>query len=67
MGAPVRLQKAVSRSKENAAVERRQANALRHWAYAARRQDVTPRLSALRSLTFAEGAMSPRSQRKGKP
>src|SRR6476660_7001592 len=55
MGAPVRFQKAVSRSKENAAVERRQANALRHWAYAARRQDVTPRLSALRSLTFREG------------
>src|SRR6478735_8928576 len=50
MGAPVRFQKAVSRSKENAAVERRQANAHRHWAYAARRQDVTPRLSALRSL-----------------
>src|SRR5436190_15624986 len=41
MGAPVRFQKAVSRSKENAAVERRQANALRHWAYAARRQDIT--------------------------
>ena len=35
--APVRLQKAVSRSKENAAVERREANALRHWACAARR------------------------------
>ena len=54
MGAPVRFQKAVSRSKENAAVERRQANALRHWAYATRRQDVYPRLSALRSLTFRE-------------
>ena len=37
MGAPVRLQKAVPRSKKNAAVERREANALRHWAYAARR------------------------------
>ena len=35
--APVRFQKAVSRSKENAAVERREANALRHWACAARR------------------------------
>src|SRR3954453_19505185 len=40
MGAPVRFQKAVSGSKENAAVERRQANAQRHWAYAARRHDV---------------------------
>ena len=39
--APVRLQKAVSRSKENAAVERREVNALRHWACAARRIDVT--------------------------
>src|SRR6476660_2907758 len=54
-GAPVRFQKAVSRLKENAAVERREANALRHWAYATRRQDVYPRLSALRSLTFREG------------
>src|SRR5712671_4030458 len=50
-----RLQKAVSRSKENAAVERREANALRHWACAARRSNVTPRLSALRSLTLREG------------
>src|SRR6478672_6797061 len=40
MDAPVRFQKAVPGSKENAAVERRQANAHRHWAYAARRQDV---------------------------
>src|SRR6476646_12260121 len=63
-GAPVRFQKAVSRSKENAAVERRQANALRHWAYAARRQDITPRLSALRSLTFREGRCFPRSERR---
>ena len=54
-GAPVRFQKAVSRSKENAAVERREANALRHWACAARRSNVTPRLSALRSLTFGGG------------
>jgi len=58
MGAPVRFQKAVSRSKENAAVERRQANAQRHWAYAARRQDVTPRLSALRSLIGDEGKLA---------
>jgi hypothetical protein len=36
-GAPVRFQKAVPRTKENAAVERRKANALRHWACAARR------------------------------
>jgi hypothetical protein len=57
-GAPVRSQKAVPGSKENAAVERRQANAQRHWAYAARRQDVTPRLSALRSLTLVRGDVS---------
>src|SRR5882724_10742550 len=49
MGAPVRLQKAVPRSKENAAVERREVNALRHWACAARRLRCYPRLSALRS------------------
>ena len=50
--APVRFQKAVSRSKENAAVERREANAQRYWACAARRQRCYPRLSALRSLTL---------------
>ena len=44
-----RLQKAVPRTKENAAVERREANALRHWACAARRLKCYPRLSALRS------------------
>src|SRR6476646_5664052 len=32
MGAPVRLQKAVSRSKENAAVERREARRSALWA-----------------------------------
>jgi hypothetical protein len=37
MGPPVRLQKAVPRTKENAAVERREVSALRHWACAARR------------------------------
>jgi hypothetical protein len=37
MGAPVRFQKAVPGLKENAAVERREVNALRHWACAARR------------------------------
>src|SRR6266853_4196745 len=56
MGAPVRLQKAVPRSKENAAVERREVNALRHWACAARRLRCYPRLSALRSPHFCEGA-----------
>src|SRR5437762_3406505 len=50
--APVRLQKAVPRTKENVAVERREANALRHWACAARRLKCYPRLSALRPLTF---------------
>src|SRR5882672_9723803 len=66
MGAPVRFQKAVPRSRENAAVERREVNALRHWACAARRQDVTPRLSALRSLTFVRGDV-PSQPAKGKP
>ena len=37
MGAPVRLQKAIPGSKENAAVERREANAQRYWACAAKR------------------------------
>ena len=41
MGAPVRLQKAVPGLKENAAVERREVNAQRYWACAARRIDVT--------------------------
>ena len=41
MAAPVRLEKVVSGLEENAAVERREVNALRHWACAARRIDVT--------------------------
>ena len=65
--APVRLQKAVPRSKENAAVERREANALRHWACAARRSNVTPRLSALRSPHFGEGAFPLVSRGDGYP
>ena len=60
-----RLQKAVPRTKENAAVERREANALRQWACAARRQDVTLRLSALRSLTLVRGDV-PSQPAKGK-
>ena len=44
-----RLQKAVPRSKENAAVERREVNAQRYWACAARRLKCYPRLVALRS------------------
>ena len=56
MGAPVRLQKAVPGSKENAAVERREANALRHWACAARRIDVTRAFRRSAPLTFCEGA-----------
>src|SRR5260221_9121523 len=59
MGAPVRLQKAVPGSKENAAVERREVNALRHWACAARRLRCYPRLSALRSLTFGGSLLHP--------
>ena len=54
MGAPVRLQKAVPRSKENAAVERREVNALRHWACAARRLNVTRAFRRSAPLTFCE-------------
>ena len=54
--APVRFQKAVSRSKENAAVERREVNALRHWACAARRLNVTRAFRRSAPLTFREGA-----------
>src|SRR3954453_8489509 len=57
MGAPVRLQKAVPRSKENAAVERREVNALRHWACAARRIDVTRAFRRSAPLTFCEGSI----------
>src|SRR5215212_1339509 len=42
--------------RKNAAVERREANALRHWACAARRLKCYPRLSALRSPHVGEGA-----------
>ena len=52
MGAPVCLQKAVPWSKENAAVERREANAQRHWACAARRIDVTRAFRRSAPLTF---------------
>src|SRR5664279_3465569 len=47
-GLPVRLQKAVSRSKENAAVERREVNAQRNGR-APQGVELLPRLSALRS------------------
>ena len=54
--APVRSQKAVPRSKENAAVERREVNALRTGV---RRKAYRcyPRLSALRSPHICEGAL----------
>ena len=55
MGAPVRFQKAVSGSKENAAVERREVNALRHWACAARRI-VTRAFRRSAPLTFVKGS-----------
>ena len=42
--------------RKNAAVERREVNALRHWACAARRLKCYPRLSALRSPHVGEGA-----------
>ena len=56
MGAPVRLEKAVSRSKENAAVERREVNALRTGV---RRKAYRcyPRLSALRSPHIVKGVL----------
>jgi hypothetical protein len=52
--------------RKNAAVERREANALRYWACAARRSTVIPRLSALRSLTSGEqgNAGAPRASRE---
>src|SRR4051812_35460026 len=46
------FQKAVSRSKENAAVERREVNAQRYWACAARRIDVTRAFRRSAPLTF---------------
>src|SRR5207245_7061062 len=61
-GAPVRLQKAVPGSKENAAVERREVNALRHWACAARRIDVTRAFRRSAPLTFVR-ELSPREPR----
>src|SRR5438477_178794 len=67
MGAPVRLQKAVPGSKENAAVERREANALRYWACAARRLKCYPRLSALRSPHVCEGELPLMSEGMGNP
>src|SRR5882757_1468492 len=62
MGAPVRLQKAVPRSKENAAVERREVNALRHWACAARRLNVTRAFRCSAPLTFCEESSPPRGE-----
>src|SRR6266478_8791609 len=43
--------------RKNAAVERREANAQRHWACAARRLKCYPRLSALRSPHICEGVL----------
>src|SRR5476649_2449448 len=63
--APVRLQKAVSRSKENAAVERREANAQRHWACAARRLNVTRAFRRSAPLTLVR-ELSPRERGDGK-
>ena len=50
------FRRAVPGSKENAAVERREVNALRHWACAARRIDVTRAFRRSAPLTFGEGA-----------
>ena len=51
-----RLQKAVSRSKENAAVERREANAQRYWACAAKRNEHGSVFRRSAPLTFGAGA-----------
>src|SRR3954469_1454056 len=63
--APVRLQKAVSRGKENASVERLYVNALRHWACAARRLNVTRAFRRSAPLTFVR-EHSPRERGDGK-
>ena len=49
--------------RKNAAVERREVNALRHWACAARRIDVTRAFRRSAPLTFGEGEHSPSSAR----
>src|SRR4051794_4333528 len=59
------FQKAVPRSKENAAVERREVNALRHWACAARRIDVTRAFRRSAPLTFVR-EHSPHERGDGK-
>src|ERR1041385_7512619 len=64
LGAPVRPQKAVPRSKENAEVERREVNAQRYWACAARRIEVIRAFRRSAPLIFCEGA-SPREARDG--
>ena len=56
MGAPVRLQKAVPRSKEKRRSGAPRGERPAHWAYAARRLKCYPRLSALRSPHVCEGA-----------
>src|SRR5437762_13668707 len=62
MGAPVRLQKAVPRSKEKRRSGAPRGERPAHWAYAARRQDITPRLSALRSPHLWWASFSPRER-----
>src|SRR6266852_3776769 len=62
MGAPVRFQKAVPRSKENAAVERREARRSALWAgNPVRRRDridrkVEPTVAAFRGCEFRRSA-----------
>jgi len=64
MGAPVRLQKAVSRSKENAAVERREARRSALWAGSSlplegpARSQGRPRGAAFRTSAFRRSAPS---------
>ena len=56
MGAPVRLEKAVSRSKEKRRSGAPRGERPSHWACAARRIDVTRAFRRSAPLTFGEGA-----------
>src|SRR5579859_1804273 len=53
--------------RKNAAVERREVNALRHWACAARRIDVTRAFRRFAPLIFGEGAFPLVSRGDGNP
>src|SRR4051794_23174934 len=63
--APVRLRRRSRGLRKNGAVERREVNALRHWACAARRIDVTRAFRRSAPLTFVR-EHSPRERGDGK-